>query len=92
MLDILLNHIHVFYFFSSFFTLDSTCHIISLQLVNMEYNKCMDDMLRFNSVPNTLKTRSPFAIRRVKQFQFIFHEGWDLGVAWHEDLNFDIMI
>lgn len=49
-------------------------------------------MLSFNHVHNTLKTRGPFAIRRVKQFQFIFHEGGDLGVAWHEDLNFDIMI
>lgn len=58
----------------------------------MEYSKCMDDMLSFNHVYNTLKTRGPFAIRRVKQFQFIFHEGRDLGVAWHEDLNFDIMI
>lgn len=58
----------------------------------MEYSKCMDDMLSFNHVYNTLKTRGPFAIRRVKQFQFIFHEGGDMGVAWHEDLNFDIMI
>lgn len=83
----------------SFFTFDLTCHIISLQVIwsvsipgYMEYSKCMDDMLSFNHVYNTLKTRGPFAIRRVKQFQFIFHEGGDMGVAWHEDLNFDIMI